>query len=112
MIAQPDLFTDTPRARNSDPTTSHTAAARIKASGALGRQQALVRAYVEQFPGHTSAELARQMATSRGDGPGGWAIYRPMLGRRLPELVPVHARKGEARICDVTGAESLTWWPR
>lgn len=109
---QLDLFADTPRARTTDPETSHKAAARIKASGALGRQQALVKAYVEQFPGHTSAELAMQMAISRGDGPGGWALYRPMLGRRLPELVPVHVRKGEARMCEVTGAESLTWWPR
>lgn len=62
---QLDLLADTPRARRNDPETSHRAAARIKASGALGRQQALVLDYVRRFPGHTSAELARRMAEAR-----------------------------------------------
>jgi hypothetical protein len=109
---QPDLFADRPRARVSDPETSHKAAARIKASGALGRQQGIVKAYVEEFPGRTSAELAYEMALAR-DGDGAhWHKYRAMVARRLPELSPIHIRKGEAMVCDVTGAESLTWWPR
>lgn len=111
MTAQPDLFADTPRARNSDPATSHRAAERVKLTGALGRQQALVRDLVQRFPGHTSAELAMHHALERGQGAGGWALYRPMIARRLPELAPVHVRKGEARVCDVTGQQSLTWWP-
>lgn len=109
---QPDLFTDTPRARNTDPATSHKAAARIKSSGALGEQQRAVLDLVQRYPGHTSAELAMHLAIERGQGAGGWAVLRPMVARRLPELVPVHVRKGEARVCDVCGSESVTWWPR
>lgn len=109
---QLDLLADTPRARRNDPETSHRAAARIKASGALGRQQALVLDYVRRFPGHTSAELARRMAQARDDTAATWSAYRPMLGRRLPELEPVHIRKGAERICEVTGFQCLTWWER
>lgn len=109
---QLDVFTDTPRARSTDPETSHRAAARIKASGALGRQQALVRDWVARYPGHTSAELAREMARERDDDPRLWATYRPMLGRRLPELEPVHVRKGAPRCCEVTGELCIAWWPR
>jgi len=109
---QGDLLADLPRARNTDPPTSHRAAARIKQSGALGRQQRLVLEWVRQYPGHTSAEIARRMAESRDDDGRLWTAYRPMLGRRLPELAPVHLRKGEPRECQVTGAESLTWWAR
>lgn len=109
---QYSLLTDTPRSRNTDPATSHRAAARIKSSGALGHQQRLVLDYVRQYPGRTSAELAWRVARDR-DGDGAlWPAYRPMLGRRLPELVPAHVRKGESRVCSVTDADSLTWWPR
>lgn len=109
---QLDLLTDSPRARRSDPETSHRAAARIKSSGALGRQQALVLAYVRQHPGCTSAELAEIMAEARDDDARLWPKYRPMFGRRLPELAPVHARKGGERVCQVTSEDCVTWWPR
>jgi hypothetical protein len=105
---QLDLLTDTPRARTTDPATSHRAAARVRAD--LGRQQQLVLDWVQCFPGHTSAELAQEIARARDDDPRLWPKYRPMLGRRLPELVPVHARKGGARRCEVTGEECITWY--
>lgn len=105
-------LTDTPRARRTDPATSHQAADRIKDSGALGAQQHAVLALVRAYPGCTSAEIAMHYAISRGDGPGAWREDRPMTARRLPELSPVHVRKGEPRECTLTGSQCLTWWPR
>lgn len=106
-----DLFADVPRARNSDPRTSHTAAARIKATGALGRQQSLVLEYVRRWPGHTSAELARRMAIARDDDARMWVAYRHMVARRTSELHPTRIRRGASRVCDVCGSDCLTWYP-
>lgn len=100
---------DVPRAANADPHTSHLAAERIKASGALNEQQHLVLAYVKRFPGMTSAELAEQRAKEIG---GTWREHRPMFGRRLGELAVFHIRKGEARVCRVCKAKCVTWWPK
>lgn len=105
-----DLFTDTPRARTSDPATSHIAARRIKESGALGRQQRVVCELVKAKPGRTSAELALDYAIHELSMRG-WQALRPMIARRLPELEPVYVRKGEARPCEVTGSTCVTWWP-
>jgi hypothetical protein len=106
-----DLLADTPRARTSDPATSHTAARRIKDSGTLGRQQRAVLALVQAWPGHTSGELAMKYAV-QDMSTRGWQHYRPMVARRLPELEPVHVRKGAARTCAITGSSCVTWWPR
>lgn len=99
---------DVPRAANTDPDTSHLAAERIKASGALNEQQRLVLAYVKRFPGMTSAELAEERAKEVG---GTWREHRPMFGRRLGELAVLHIRKGEARVCRVCKAKCVTWEP-
>lgn len=112
MMHQLDIITDTPRARVSDPETSHLAAARVKSTGVLGKQQQRVKALVEQYPGCTSAELAMHLAIDEGKGPGAWAVYRPMVARRLPEIAPLYVRKGEARECSVTGSPGIQWWPR
>jgi hypothetical protein len=93
-------LTDTPRARRTDPETSHMAAQRIKASGALGCQQSAVFAAVRQWPGSTAVELARLAGMDR------YAV-----SRRLPELEPVHVRRGEARTCEANGRPQVTWWP-
>ena len=90
---------DTPRARNTDPETSHEAADAIKASGELGRQQMAVLAAVRRWPGLTSLELGARMKLDR------WAV-----ARRLPELEGVHVRKGEAKT--VNGRRHVTWWPK
>lgn len=111
-MTQFDLLVDTPRARNSDPVTSHKAAARVKASGQLGKQQQLVLSYVQQFPGCTSAELSRHMAEARDDNADLWPKYRPMFGRRLSELNPGHIRRGEERKCLVCLSDSYTWYAR
>lgn len=91
--------TDTPRARRTDPVTSHEAADAIKASGELGRQQREVLDAVRRWPGLTSLELGARMNINR------WQV-----ARRLPELEPLHVRKGERR--RVNGRRHVTWWPR
>lgn len=107
---QLELLTDTPRARRSDPTTSHKAAERIKGIGALAQQQRLVREWVREHPGLTSAELARLMARRQDGDDKLWSKYRPMIARRLGELVPVYLRRGPQRRCLVTDSPSITWW--
>lgn len=93
------LLTDTPRARETDPITSHEAGDQIKASGALGQQQRAVLAAVQRWPGLTSLELAARMQRDR------W-----MVARRLPELSPIHVRKG-TEFRTVNGRRHCTWWP-
>lgn len=97
---------DAPRAANTDPETSHLAAERIKATGALGEQQRRVLELVRKFPGMTSAELAAHIDAVN------WKDHRHMVARRLPELAGVHISRGEARACRVTGSKCVTWWPR
>lgn len=96
----PDLFDFIPRARATDPATSHVAAARVTASGAAGRQAAVVRAALGAHPGVTSAELAAACG-----------LDRYQTARRLPELRKLgQARNGGPRVCRVTGKLALTWW--
>lgn len=90
-----------PRARRSDPTSSHSAAAAAENSGQLAAQMALVKSAIRQFAGFTSRELAGKMHADR---------Y--MLARRLPELERLGlVRKGKIRICMAGGRPAITWWP-
>lgn len=92
---------ETPAARRTDPSTSHEAAQAITKEGTRAAQQALAIAAVRAFPGRTSFELA--MKTDQ---------CRFQLARRLPECVTAGAvRKGEPKVCSVTGRSALTWWP-
>lgn len=102
------LITDTPRARTSDPETSHAAAEEVRSSGRLGRQQREVLEAVQRWPGCTSAELAQQMAAVRGCH---WTEVRWMVARRLPELEPHRVKKGEARECRMTRRKAHAWSP-
>lgn len=99
----PRLLADTPRARNTDPETSHLAADDLKASGRLAAQQQLILTAVQRYPGRTSRELAAEINADRH-----------MVARRLPELEPVHVTKGAARPCtqSETRRPAVTWWPR
>jgi hypothetical protein len=110
---QLSLLADTPRARRSDPVTSHLAAERIKASGKLGEQQRVVLDLVRRYPGCTSAELAAHHAICCGDlaGTDRWRIYRPMIARRLSELAGPHIRRGKPRVCRINGTPAGTWHP-
>ena len=99
-MQQQALFTDTPRARRRDPETSHLAAERIKASGALGKQQQAVLEAVRKWPGSTAVEIARL-----------GQIDRYAVSRRTAELAGVKIRKGQSRTCTVNGTPMTTWWP-
>lgn len=91
-------LTDTPRARNTDPESSHVAAQKIRA--VLGCQQSAVLAAVKQWPGMTAVELAHL-----------GKMDRYAVSRRLPELCPVHVRRGDIRDCSVNARPQVTWWP-
>lgn len=99
---------DVPRSRNTDPKSSHLAADRIKATGALGKQQREVLELVRKFPGQTSAELASIKAALLGEP---WEKWRPMFGRRLAEL-RAWIEPGATRTCNVTGNSAQTWFPK
>jgi len=90
--------TDTPRSRRSDPATSHLAAERVK--GKLRAQQQQVLDALTRWPGSTAVEIA----THSG-------LDRYVVSRRLPELVPLHARRGRPRDCTVAGTAQTTWHP-
>jgi hypothetical protein len=99
-VTQLDLWSAaaTPRARRSDPITSHEAAAQMAASGAIGRQAQEVLGAVMRWPGLTSLELGARLEIDR------WAV-----ARRLPELEPAHVRRGEPRT--INGRRPVTGWP-
>lgn len=90
----------TPRARRSDPETSHAAAERLRESGKLREQQRQVLDALTRWPGSTAVELA----TNSG-------LDRYLVSRRLPELVPQYARRGRPRNCTVRGTAQTTWHP-
>lgn len=111
QVKRPRMATvDVPRAAAADPDTSHVAADALLASGELNRQQVLVRDLVRAHEGTTSAELAQIYAAEHG---GTWRDYRPMIARRLPELVVgFHVKREKPRACRVTKSKSMTWWPK
>jgi hypothetical protein len=90
---------DTPRARRSDPETSHEAAARVAPK--LRAQQQTVLDALARYPGSTAVELASKAG-----------LDRYLVSRRLPELVPTHAKRGRPRACTVAGTAQTTWYPR
>ena len=93
---QLDAFTDTPRARRSDPDTSHTAADRIRPK--LRAQQQAVLDALAKWPGSTAVELAHVSG-----------LDRYLVSRRLPELVPIWVRRGKPRECTVNKTPMTTW---
>lgn len=101
-MQQASLFstpiTDTPRARRNDPATSHLAAERVKASGALRSHQVAIWSALRRRPGMTYTEIAE--ATG---------IERHAVARRLKELEPIWIKRGEPRSCG--GRPMTTWWP-
>lgn len=100
-MQQQSLFADTPRARRSDPATSHIAAERMRESGALGKQTAAVLEAVRRWPGSTAVEIAQRAE-----------IDRHAVSRRLPELAKlVQIRRGPPRACSVNGNPQTTWFP-
>ena len=97
-----------PRARNTDPASSHEAAQR-QCRGRANSDGMIVLACVKAMPGATSAELALF-----------YGLNRNMVARRLPDLKErglVFYRLGldDKRIlrkCKVNGTNAVPWWPR
>ena len=87
-------------ARNTDPITSHMAAAAVVHSDQIAAQRIQMYELVSEYQGRTSMELAELCEFDR---------YQ--LARRLPEL----REKGRVesrgmRKCRITGREAMTWW--
>lgn len=101
-MTQLELFNATPRARNTDPDSSHEAARLLEESGRLGTQMARVFHALRLMPGATSAELAHHSTV----------FDRYVAARRLSDL-EVHGlvRKGNLRRCNASGRLAVTWWP-
>tara|TARA_R100000808_G_scaffold24092_1_gene54652 strand:- start:5158 stop:5472 length:315 start_codon:yes stop_codon:yes gene_type:complete len=88
-------------ARNTDPITSHQAAAQVEGQGWASCQRQLCLNQVEARPGMTAAEVA--VAQN---------LERHVPSRRLPELRSAGlVENGPSRRCTVTGKNSLTWHP-
>ncbi len=88
--------------RRQDPETSKAAGRDLVQSWKLSKQQFLAITYLRVHPGTTAWEMA-----------GGDISIRYFLNRRLPELVRKGlARRGESRVCRITGTKQTTWWPR
>lgn len=85
-----------PRARATDPSSSHAAADELERSGRADRQLDQVQRLVRRYPGRTSKMLATM-----------GRVDRYMVARRLSEL----ERQGRVRRRDAGGGAQLTWWP-
>ena len=91
----------TPASRSSDPHTSHEAEEFINQTGIRYSQQREVLAWLKSHPGNTSKELAKISG-----------LDRYVVARRLPEIAPMHAEKGEARKCAESGRQAVTWYAK
>jgi hypothetical protein len=94
-----------PRARNTDPSSSHEAAAAIAASGGIERQTESVLEALHRFPGSTSAELGHFAK-----------LDRYMVGRRLSELEAERKiRRADPNAntvpCRMSSKKVCRWWP-
>lgn len=92
-----------PRARRTDPSSSHAAAAHVSRAGIARRQCGQVLAALKNYKHRTSNELA----VASG-------LDRYVVARRLPEL----RKKGLVRCSGIrmrqdrhSGRQAMTWWP-
>ena len=89
------------RARGTDPATSHEMARTVERDGRAHAQRDICLARVRVRPGLTAAEIASEIG-----------LERHVPSRRLPELRERGLIvNGPARVCNVMGTRSLTWWP-
>ena len=87
-----------PRARNTDPSTSHEAATR-QSKGRANSDAIAVLSCVKTMSGATSAELATF-----------YGLDRHMVARRLPDLeASGKVLRGSVRRCKVRGTNAVTW---
>lgn len=117
MMAGQQPLVDTPRARTTDPETSHIAGDSVAQGGKLRARQVICKMAVNAWPGCTATELADRLdgvsvPDRRGvlcPRPAGWWRYE--TSRRLAELKNVHAWAGPKRRCSINGTLQVTWWP-
>ena len=89
-----------PRARNTDPASSHEAANRQR-KGRANSDAMIVLACVKTMPGATSAELAMF-----------YGLDRHMVARRLPDMEERGlVKRGAIRKCKAHGTNAVMWWP-
>lgn len=92
-------FDTAPRARRTDPASSHAAAAELQASGAMNWQRAQVLIVVEQYGPGTARELAQRSGMDR---------YK--ISRRCSELRALGLIvQGPIRQCTAGGRPSVEW---
>ena len=100
-MANQELLSNTPIARNTDPESSHIAAREITYSGSRASQQIRVLEAVTNYPGNTSHELSFKIGMDR---------YQ--IARRLPELESNgFIQKGQLRKDRINDRMVVTWWP-
>lgn len=92
-----------PRARGTDPASSHAAAVAIESTGAARAQAGAVLAALRQFDNCTTMELARHSG-----------IDRYAIARRMPELAEVCLVERieptkDTVPCAVSGKRVLRW---
>ena len=98
-----DRFHEPIIARDSDPESSHDAAADLTANQCvkLRGMQLLVQKLVQANPGLTGRELDAKHGDTQGQ-----------CHKRLKELERKGAiRCGEMRKCSISGHKVITWWP-
>jgi hypothetical protein len=92
---------ETPAARNSDPNSSHLAAAEVTITGRRYDHQQIVTDAVHKHPGLTSAELTKYTGLERHE-----------VARRLPDAaVAGTVIRGAERRCTSSGRMAVTWFP-
>ena len=90
-----------PRARHTDPPTSHEAARKVARSGRADAHKAMVMRIVQLHPGLTYREIAGALE---------WTDHVEVM-RRLNDLErAARVRKGAARECSTNGNRMATWW--
>lgn len=89
-----------PIARDSDPQTSHDAAANVTASGTRAAHCATILDAVKAHPDSTAGELAAITG-----------IDRVEVGRRLPDLrnAGLVWNPGVSRVCGEMGTRQMVW---
>ena len=98
-----------PAAHTHDPATSHEAARRVTDSGRRGHHADIVFGLVSLNPGKTAVEL--------------WQCAGPEIQSRLREkqevrrrltdlLATGRIRRGEPRICVISGTRQVTWFSK
>ncbi len=93
------------RSRASDPATSDAAASKFDRQ--LKGQAAAVLAWIRRYRGRTACELAKCIASAEAD----YVRLRYQISRRAADLARQgFVRRGDVRVCEVTGTEQLTWF--